>query len=606
VNATLLLVIASLALVVGPLLDRVGRRWPGLAAAIDGATVGGIVVVVFVHLLPEAGAHLSWWTLVLFGFGLALPTLGERLMHVHAQGWRFSLGGLVIVLLLLHEVIESAALASRAYDERISIATLLVIVGHRLPLGLFVWGQARRRFGLFWSVTALAFLASASFAGPLLVPERFREGEFSAVLSALLAGGLLHLVLQHRPSLGAIEEKPHLRHAWSAAGTLLAVAFFVPYLLGVDPDHSHGQEAALFPQRLWELVQETSLPLLIGVLGAGLVEAFLPGTLGAWFQRGTRLRQALAGMAAGAPMPMCSCGVLPVYRSLIHKGVPPTAGLAFLIAAPEIGVDSILLSIPMLGLPTTAARLLCALILALVVGLVVGRFAEPDLPHADHRHPPEPKVPPLVALRRGLFETWSHLAPWILFGLAVTALVEPWISSDWSRALPPWLQVIALSLAGMPTYICATAATPFAALLLIKGFSPGAVIAFLLVGPATNVTTFGALRRIHSRRLAVAFAAVALGTTLVLGWSVDALWGVLGPGTTTSAALDLAQDEHAHGPVHMAATIALGLLSLWVLVRSGPRAFLAQLWPEGSPGREAHGHDHAVPGEVQAASAGVR
>ncbi|HVS17288.1 MAG TPA: hypothetical protein VMT18_01720, partial [Planctomycetota bacterium] len=216
-NATLLLVIATLALVVGPLLGRVGRRWPWLAAWIDGATVGGIVVLAFAHLLPEAGKHLSWWTAVWFTVGLVLPTVGERLVHLQAQSWRFSMGGLVIVLLIVHEVIESAALASSAtsYDANITIATLLVIVGHRLPLGLVVWGHTRKRFGLTWSILALGFLAAASLAGPLLVPERFRHGEFSAVLSALLAGGLLHLVLQHRPSLGSQESESRYANAAS-------------------------------------------------------------------------------------------------------------------------------------------------------------------------------------------------------------------------------------------------------------------------------------------------------------------------------------------------------------------------------------------------------
>ena len=174
-NATLPLVIATLALVVGPLLERVGRRWPSLASWIDGATVGGIVVLAFVHLLPEAGEELGAWTAAWFLLGLILPSVGERLVNLQTQSWRFSLGGLVVVLLIVHEVVESAALASSAasYDANITIATLLVIVGHRLPLGLFVWGHTRARFGLFWSVAALCFLAASSpCSWPLSTPTR--------------------------------------------------------------------------------------------------------------------------------------------------------------------------------------------------------------------------------------------------------------------------------------------------------------------------------------------------------------------------------------------------------------------------------------------------
>lgn len=595
-NATLLLVIATLALVVGPLLERVGRRWPSVAAWIDGATVGGIVVVAFVHLLPEAGAHLSAWAALWFLLGLMLPTLGERLMHLQAQSWRFSLGALVVVLLIVHEVIESAALASRAesYDANITIATLLVIVGHRLPLGLFIWGQTRARFGLFWSVAALGFLAAASLAGPLLVPERFRHGEFSAVLSALLAGGLLHLVLQHRPHLDARGVGPRRLNAAAALGAVMAVAFFVPYLVGVEIGHDHGDDAAQFPARLWELVAETSLPLLVGVIGAALIEAWLPGSVVGWLARGSRLRQAAAGVLVGAPMPVCSCGVLPIYRSLALRGVSPTAGLAFLIAAPEIGIDSLLLSLPMLGTSTTVARLVCALLVALSVGWIVGRMAEAAPVRADHAHEHgHPQIEPaprgVAALRRALLETWGHLAPWILFGLLVTALVEPWIASTWSSALPSWLQVVVLALIGMPTYICATAATPFAALLLSKGFSAGAVIAFLLVGPATNVTTFGALAQMHSRRVALSFAATALGSAVLLGWGVD----LLAERFSIGVGAGHGGEAHEHGAAQLAASVLLGLLTLWVLVREGPRSFLAQLWPEGSAGRAgAHEHHH--------------
>ena len=94
-HATLLLSIATLALVVGPFLDRMGRRLPVLAALIDGATVGGIVVLSVLHLLPEAGAHLGWWALLWFAVGLVLPSAAERLMVRTGDTWRLTSGFLV-------------------------------------------------------------------------------------------------------------------------------------------------------------------------------------------------------------------------------------------------------------------------------------------------------------------------------------------------------------------------------------------------------------------------------------------------------------------------------------------------------------------------------
>jgi uncharacterized membrane protein YraQ (UPF0718 family) len=585
-NQTVLLAIATLALVVGPLLDRIARRWPSVPALIDGATVGGIVVVSFLHLIPEAGAHLGLWALVLMTVGLLLPVYAEKMIAASGDHMRISLGVLVVALFLAHEAIESAALASVANDERVGIATLLVVVGHRLPLGLLLWGHTRRRFGVAWSLVALAAVASFTWFGPLFIP--IEPGAFTAVLSALLAGGLLHLVLQHAPSAEHAHEHERTRHAWSALGLLLAVAFFVPYLMGGETVDGHDHGHSLLPERLRELVLETSVPLLIGVVGAALIEAFLPGSISRWLSGGSRLRRALAGVAVGTPMPVCSCGILPIYRSLMRKGVSATAALALLVAGPELDLAAILLSWPMLGGPTTIARIVCALVLALVVALVVGGAAERHrAPVLEHAHLEPRPSGAARAISHGLFETWAHLAPWILFGLLLTAIVEPLISTEWASAIPPWAQVFVLCLAGLPAYICATAATPFAALLLAKGFAPGAVIAFLLTGPATNFTTFGALRRLHNRRVAVLFVAVSVGATCVLGLAVDALLGSVALVPPTEAA-----HEHEHGVSEWVAAGLLLALTVWVIFRSGPRPFLAQLWQSDGDAPHTHAHDH--------------
>jgi uncharacterized membrane protein YraQ (UPF0718 family) len=237
-----------------------------------------------------------------------------------------------------------------------------------------------------------------------------------------------------------------------------------------------------------------------------------------------------------------------------------------------------------------------ALVLALVTGWVVGRLAEGE-PRAEAAGEPDVDrgagLTPVRAIRRGLLETWGHLSPWILAGLVATALVEPWISTEWARSLSPTLQVLVLSLAGMPAYICATAATPFAALLLAKGFAPGAVIAFLLTGPATNLTTFGALRKLHSRRLALGFVGVTLLSTFVLGLAVNAL--ALAPPADAAARMG----SHGHGPLEIGSALLLGLLTLWVLLSEGPRSFLAQLWPAGHDHDHGdHAHDHGPQGAL--------
>ena len=140
--------------------------------------------------------------------------------------------------------------------------------------------------------------------------------------------------------------------------------------------------------------------------------------------------------------------------------------------------------------------------------------------------------------------------------------------------------------------ICATAATPFAALLLIKGFAPGAVIAFLLTGPATNVTTFGAVKASHGKRATLIILAAILGAAVASGYAINAM-----ELPATSPALD--GHEHEAGWVGQTATAIFILLLFASLIRQGPRGFLGRLGlahghrhPHGHHPGHDHGHDH--------------
>ncbi len=581
-NASLLLAIATLALVIGPLLERLARNQPRIAGLVDGLTVGGIVVVALLHLMPESTAHLGLWAPLLLLVGLYLPLITERALVKRWQGWRITVGALILVLFVAHLLVEGAALASTANNERLALATVIVVAGHNLPLGVLLWGQTRRRFGRAWSMVVIGAVAAITWFGPLLPINSLA---FSAMCSALLAGGLLHLVLQH--DSGPTEPADRaVRSTWGAIGAVGAAWILIVYLGAHEEGHSdHAHGGAELHLEFMDLFLETAPLLLLGVIGAGLIEAFLPDVATRWLARGSSLSQTLRGVAVGAPMPVCSCGILPIYRALIQRGVPATAAMALLVSAPEIGIDSIVLSFALLGGETTLVRVLCALILAIVIGWFVGRMAARSGPAAVEGPALKRPPPGIAGVARGLYETWSHLGPWILLGLFATVFFKPLMTSDataWARSIAPWQQVIVLSLVGMPSYICATAATPFAALLLVSGFSPGAVLAFLLTGPATNWTTFMALRQLHSTRVALAFAGTALVATFALGVSVNALFS-----TESLAPADHA--EHSAGPVALISAGLLCALTLWVLIKEGPRGFLSQLTPGGDA------HDHGPP-----------
>jgi hypothetical protein len=136
--------------------------------------------------------------------------------------------------------------------------------------------------------------------------------------------------------------------------------------------------------------------------------------------------------------------------------------------------------------------------------------------------------------------------------------------------VPAYLQVPLFALIGIPLYVCAAGATPIAAIAIFSGVSPGAGIAFLLSGPATNVTTFGIFSRLHGRRAAIFFGVSMTLAAICAGWAVDFV-GVQFLG-------ELQMHEHGGASwIQWGALGALGLLFAWSLLRQGPRGVVGQI-----------------------------
>jgi hypothetical protein len=112
---------------------------------------------------------------------------------------------------------------------------------------------------------------------------------------------------------------------------------------------------------------------------------------------------------------------------------------------------------------------------------------------------------------------------------------------------------------GIPLYICATASTPIAAALILKGVSPGAALVFLLAGPATNMATLTVLANLLGKRTTLVYlTAIALGAILC-GLAVDGVYALLGieaKGVVGQAA------EIMPYPVQLGATLLLLALSV--------------------------------------------
>ncbi|MDP6850991.1 MAG: permease, partial [Planctomycetota bacterium] len=418
-----------------------------------------------------------------------------------------------------------------------------------------------------WLVLTLLALATAcgAFAGHEILEGA--SASWVAFLQSLIAGALLHVVLGH--SMVAVSGNGG---APSAMGGLLALG-----LLGLLSSFEvPGGEHALLPG-FWDtflsLTSQSAPALLAASATIMLTKAFVPGSMMRLFHGRNSVDQALRGTVAGLPVPICSCGVVPVYRGLVEAGSPPPASLAFLVAAPEVGWAAILLSIGLLGSELTIARVGSAAILALVVGVVVGKFVQPTSKVQEEVQPPRPPLGDRIreGFQYGFKTIVDDTAPWILAGLLLAAAVEPVLQTGWLANLPVGLDILLATLIGLPLYVCASGSTPLVAILLAKGLSPGAGIAFLLTGPATNLTTAGLLSSLHGKKVAVIFGITMVLMAVAVGFGVNAVLG-------TDANPVAADAIHRHPDTSNIVFVGLlALVYLASLFRQGVLGFIGKV-----------------------------
>ncbi len=127
-------------------------------------------------------------------------------------------------------------------------------------------------------------------------------------------------------------------------------------------------------------------------------------------------------------------------------------------------------------------------------------------------------------------DLWNDIAAWFLFGLLLAGFITVLIPDDiFSRYLGSGLPAMLLMLAvGIPLYICATASTPIAAALILKGVSPGAALVFLLAGPATNLASLTVLIGTLGKRATAIYLSSIAVCSVLFGLVIDQIYGYWG------------------------------------------------------------------------------
>lgn len=271
--------------------------------------------------------------------------------------------------------------------------------------------------------------------------------------------------------------------------------------------------------------------LLLGMMVGGILHAFLREDFIIRHLGSSTFRSVLNSTLFGIPLPLCSCGVIPVAATLRRDGASRSSTLAFLVSTPTTGVDSILATYSLLGPLFAVFRPLASFLSGLLVGSLHFLTAKEEGEVACVPPPKDyPKGRLYEALRYGFGELPRDIGKWLVIGIlvggALSALVPP-RAFEPLRAHPllEFLLILAFS---VPLYVCATGSIPIAAALLSKGISPGAVLVFLIAGPATNTVTVSFVYSQLGKRATVLYLASIVGSAFFLGWTFNGLWRYLG------------------------------------------------------------------------------
>lgn len=349
-----------------------------------------------------------------------------------------------------------------------------------------------------------------------------------------------------------------------------------------------------FLESFLALFLESAPWLLLGLVIAGLIKMFVPM---AWMNKqlgGNGIGATIKAAIFGAPLPLCSCGVIPAAVGLRRSGASKAATTSFLISTPETGVDSISISYVLLGPFMAIVRPIAAILSAITAGILVGddpkeekesksysfTAAKPaSSPLAQARtsvsalNITQTKINPKASassccssasstcssssaktnsscgaedasccgsevdteslnfvqkIKKGLHFAATELiddtALWLLVGLGFAALVDAYVPdgffTEWGQGIVAMLVMVVISI---PMYICATASTPIAAGLLLAGVSPGAVLVFMLAGPASNIASLGVVYKELGKRALFGYLAGVMGVALISGFVVNYL-----------------------------------------------------------------------------------
>jgi len=301
----------------------------------------------------------------------------------------------------------------------------------------------------------------------------------------------------------------------------------------------------LFIDALINLSNSMAIYILFGLVFAGILHELVPESLVTKHLGNENIWSVVKSTIFGIPLPVCSCGVIPLATSIKKSGASKGATLSFLISTPITGVDSIMATYGIFGWIFTAYRAVTSMIIAMIAGILTNIFDkdEPVKKTMFTTFKPKPETSSSCCSDSSCCDSDSKnensfservfayafgtllkdIAKPLFWGLILGALITVFIPKNLSTILIDyaWLSYIIVIIIAVPMYVCATASLPIAAGLMLSGVSAGAAFVFLSAGPATNTVTIGVVKKmLGTRSLYIYLGSIIIGS-IIFGLALD-------------------------------------------------------------------------------------
>ena len=284
----------------------------------------------------------------------------------------------------------------------------------------------------------------------------------------------------------------------------------------------------LFIEEIIYFFNEISIYLVFGFFVAGVLHVLFPDSIVRKHLGKGSFGSVIKSTVFGIPLPLCSCGVVPVATSLRRSGASKGSVVSFLISTPQVGADSFMITYSLIGWLFAIFRIIASLITAFFAGILINIFDKEEIEQSGHENNASELETSYLDRIKILpnyieYELFGSIANYLLLGLIIAGLIGVFVPDSFFETYlnNSFLSMLVMLVVGIPMYVCASASTPIAASLLMKGISPGAALVFLLTGPATNAVSFSAVTKIVGKKSTSIYMVSIVLVSLALGYFLN-------------------------------------------------------------------------------------